>query len=267
MFQTASTGITNLYRKLPYLGGLCKFWFIPIDEVDSIPGIDPYNQFLLDEPVLKEDKLWRGPVPVPDAQLGFTETQKNDAAGVYYEVKIQAQPPGDIPQQRINLDNMAYGQYLVVGKQRAGGMYLLFGSMDSPLDFDNQYTNGPGAAQNASTKIAFTGESIPRALVLPQFLGDASGYIYPNGDPGGPIVSQNETEIIYIIEESTKTINWTTNRRSRFGAFPEVEVYLKGEDNLLYKAAVQPYIDFPPPDFTKMFFEFSGNQNGFISIK
>ncbi len=261
-------GVTNIYRRLPYLGGICKWWYVPIQEVDNIPGINPLNQYLLGEPVLKADKFWRGPVPVPDSQLGFTETQKNDAIGTYYEVKLQAQAPGDAPQARINYDNMAYNRYLVVGKLRAGGFYVLLGSMDSPLDFDNIHSNGPGSNEAASTKIAFSGESMCRALVIAEFNGDESGYIYPDGVTGPSGSSKtNETEIIYITAESSKTITWTPTRMNKFGVFPEVECYLTDEDGALYKAPVQPTINAAPPYFTEMQFDFSGTQTGFISIK
>jgi len=89
-------------------------------------------------------------------------------------------------------------------------------SLESPLDFDNLYINGPGAAENAHTKVAFTGESLCRALVIQNFLGDDSGLVYPGGGPGGaPLPGANETEIIYITAETSKTISWTLTRLNK----------------------------------------------------
>jgi len=268
MLQTAYTGIKNLYKGVPYLGGICKFWYIPIDEVDHIPAINPETQYLFAEPELKADKVWRGPVPVPDAQLGFTETQDSFAGMPFYKQKVAAQSPGDVPQQRVNLENMAYGQYLVVAKLRAGGFYILLGSMDSPMDFDSEFTTGPGANENAKNKLAFTGESNFKALVIPEFQGDESGYVHPcDGGGGGGGATGNETEIISFADVSSFTVSWTPTRQARFGAFPEVEVYLKDDTDTYYKAAVQPYVDNPPPGFTTMYFNFSGDETGFILIK
>lgn len=260
MKQTSYTGITNLGKKIPYIGGLCKIWFIPVEEVGSISVIDPLSQLLTDEIELLEGVTgWRGPIPVPDASLGFTETYKPDGAGGYYEQKVSAISYGDNTTHRVNLDNMAYAKYLVVGKQRAGGMYLLFGSLDSPMDFDQQYNNGPGAGTSVSTKIAFSGESIHKALILPSFNGDTTEI--------PPSSGSNETEVIHFEFENTVDIYWTLTREMRFGSFPEVELYLLGDDSKYYKAAVQPYCDAPPPDFTKLTFEFPANETGFIVIK
>jgi len=271
MQQTAYTGIQNFTSKIPYIGGLCKFWFIPVEEVESIPPINPLNQFLTAEPVLVTGKEWRGPVPIPDRQLGYTETQENAVAGHSFKVKIAGNHYGDVPQSRVNIDNISYGRYLVIAKQRAGGFYLLFGTKDSPLNFDHEYTAGQnGGNDTAFTKIAFTGETIHRALVVPSFLGDASGFIFPGGGSGGggTTPNTNETEIIYITGESSKSFTWTSTRLQRFGLFPEVECWLIDDTGTYYLSAVQPYIDNPPPSlFTTMFYEFPAPVTGFIVLK
>ena len=269
MFQTAYKGITNLTRKIPYIGGFCRFWFIPVEEVETIPPIDPLTQYLTAEPVLVTDKVWRGPVPVPEKTLGFLETQQNGTAGSYFKQSIQGTSPGDYPQHRVNLDNMTYAKFICVGKLRAGGFYLLVGSIDSPLDFDQEFTSGAnGSNDNAGTKLAFTGESICRALVMPSFDGDQSGGVDPGGGGGGT-GGANQTEIIYINNESTKDIAWTPARLAAFGVFPEVECWIldpgTGEYSL---SAFQPFIDAPPPAaFTLLSYDFGGNVTGFIVIK
>lgn len=270
MNQTAYTGISNFYSKLPYIGGLCKFWFIPIQHVESIPAINPVNSYLSAEPVLKAGKTWYGPVPVPDRQLGYTETQQNATAGINFTTKIAGTHFGDAPQSRVTIENISYGKYLVIGKQRAGGFYVLFGTLDSPLNFDHEFTAGQnGSNDTALTKIAFTGSILNRGLVVPSFLGDPSQLIYPGGGSGGGgIIDTNQTEIIYITSESTKQFTWTTDRRNRFGDFPTVECWLLGSDSVYYLSTVQPYIDAPPPSgFTTMFYEFPDNVTGFIVIK
>lgn len=269
MKQTAYTPISNLYSKLPYIGGLCKFWYIPVQHVASIPNINPVNSYLLAEPVLISGKTWYGPVPVPDRSLGYTETQENSTAGHYYKLKIAGNHYGDAPQSRVNIENLTYHKYLVIGKQRAGGFYLLFGTLDSPLNFDNEFTAGQnGANDTAHTKLAFTTSIMHKALVLPSFLGDPSQLIYPGGGSGGGGgVHTNETEIIYITNESSKSFTYTTARRNRFGDFPQVECWLQGPDGVNYLSPTQPYIDAPPPGFTTMFYEFPSNVTGFIVLK
>ena len=177
MNQTAYTGINNLIKGLPMIGGFCKFWYIPLEEVDAIPPIDPANQVLDGTIVLKEGKAWRGPVPVPDKQLGFTENARISKSGVSYEIKVSCQYPGDIPGARVNFDNMAYSKYIIVGKLRATGFYVLIGSLEAGADFSADFDSGSAAGNPALNKIAWTHEQINKALVIATFEGDQSGYI------------------------------------------------------------------------------------------
>lgn len=259
-------GVSNLMAGLPYMGGACKIWFIPREEVISMPPINPANQYLLNEITLVQDKVWRGPVPVPDGQLGIIETQENSRAGSSFKFKVSASYPGDVPQSRVNLDNMIYHEYLLVAKMRSGGFYMLIGDTQRGMDFEQDYDSGTGNGKNAGHKIAFTHEQIYKALVLPSFNGDESGFITP--PPGGTgSVCTNDGEIIYITNESSKQITWTLDRQTRFGDFPSVETWLQDENGIYYKAAVQPYIDAPPPTMTTMDWAFGGNVTGFITIK
>lgn len=166
MQQTSTKGIGNI-SPTPFLGGMCKFWFVPVGEVASIPSINPVTQRLSAQPVLKAGKSWRGPIRVPDGTLGYAETQANDTGGTFFRQKIDATAIGDGADQRINLENMALDQFIVVGKLRATGEFLVFGTIDSPLDFDLDAANNP--TDEAKTKLAFTGESVHRALTLLNF--------------------------------------------------------------------------------------------------
>lgn len=77
----------------------------------------------------------------------------------------------------------------------------------------------------------------------------------------------NNKEIVTIAAEDTKVISWTTERKARFGKFPEVEVYVQDEDGVYYKSPVQPVIiGVPPAPLVSLTFEFSGPVNGFIMI-
>lgn len=266
MRQTAYKGISNFFKGVPYLGGVCKFWFIPIDEVDSIPVINPATQYLAAEPVLKAGCVWRGPVPVPDAQLGITETQEYFNGAPFWKTKLQGEPPGDVPQQRVNAGNLAYGQYLCVAKIRAGGFYLLLGTLESPMDFDQEFSTGNGnGPANAKRKIGFSTECIDQALVIPHFNGEDSGYSFPcDGSTESP---GNLSELVYFDNVDSLSISWTALRQQRYGVFPEVETYIKDDTNAYYKSATQPYVDAPPPGFTVLHFDFGGPSTGFVLIK
>lgn len=264
MQQTATQGIKNLYKKLPFEAGICRFWYIPVNEVASVPALNPQTQYSYDQPILlNSGSVWRGPVAVPTSTLGFTESQERYSDLPFYQQKIVGNSPGNAPQQQVNIENMAYGKYLVVAKLRAGGFYVLIGTPNSPADFDAQFTTGNNA--EAKHAIAFTAESIQKAIVLPSFDGDASGYIYPcDGVPSGVA---NDTEIIVFTSQTSQVINWNTTRLNRFGIFPTVECYVQDSTGLYYKHLDQPYADAPPPSFTNLYYEFSGPTTGFIIIK
>lgn len=85
--------------------------------------------------------------------------------------------------------------------------------------------------------------------------------------PVDHICGPNKTEIIYIEDEANKTVEYTDERRDLFGDFPQVEVWLLDDQDVYYKAAVQPSIDAPPPDFTTMYFDFGSAVTGFIILK
>lgn len=177
MNQTSYNGVTNLIKGLPVIGGFCHFWYIPIEEVDSMPVIDPTNQVLKTDITLKAGKAWRGPVPVPDRQLGLTESKKNAAAGPYYDIKVSCVYPGDLPAARTNFDNMAYHQYMIVGKLRSTGFYVVIGNPDAGAEFSADFDSGSANGNAALTKIEFATEQIHKGLVLPEFNGDQSGFI------------------------------------------------------------------------------------------
>ena len=181
MNQTAYNGVTNFIKGLPVIGGFCKFWFIPVEEVEDMPVINPASQVLKSEVVLKTGKLWRGPVPVPDRQLGFTEIKKDSKSGPYYEIKVSCTYPGDVPATRTNIDNMAYEKFMIVGKLRASGAYLLIGNTEAGMDFSADFDSGSANGNAALNKFEFFTEQINKALVLPSFNGEESGYVNLSG--------------------------------------------------------------------------------------
>jgi len=76
-----------------------------------------------------------------------------------------------------------------------------------------------------------------------------------------------DKKVILFAGVTEKTITWTPEMTARFGAFPEVEVYLARPDADVYdKTAIAPTIDAPPPLFTQMHFAFGGPVSGFIMI-
>lgn len=269
MFQNSYTGIKPLQRNQTYRGGFCKFWYIPVESINVFPRINPSNQQLIGEPSLVPGAAWFGPIEVPRSKLGFTESFKKVKAGPYYETKLEGIHIGDSPESRVNLENMPYHKYLVVGKVRAGGFYNLFGTTDSPCSFTPDYSSGKGPADTALTQFSFSTEHISKAYILPSFGAASQPPIDGGTNNGGNnnVGCMSQKEIIPFVNQATINIPWTPDRLAKFSTFPIVEVWIQ-------EPGQQPYlniggsieVDAPPPQFTELSVKLGGSPSGFIVI-
>jgi hypothetical protein len=268
MFQTSYTGITALHNNQSYQGGFCHFYYVPVEGVGVFPRINPATQQLAGEPALKPGYTWYGPIAVPRNTLGFEETPKRIKAGIYYESKVDGIHPGDSELSRINMGNMAYHKYIVVGKMRAGGFYLLVGTTNSPLEFNPGYKSGNGPGEIAQSAISFKTEHKNKAYILPGFTADSFAPV-DGGTIDIPISGMNTKEIIPFVDQGTIGIPWTPLRANKFGSFPIVEVYTQepGEvPQLVAPGGGQIIVDAPPPAFTEMTVRLPGAPTGFVVI-
>lgn len=239
-----------------------------MEDCNIFPRINSTNQQLIGEPSLKAGKAWFGPIQVPRNRLGYTEIMKRTNAGPYYEIKMEALHIGDSPQSRVNLENMPYHRYLVVGKVRAGGHYHLVGTPDSPCTFNPAYQSGNGAGETAQTLIQFLTEHISKAYILPSFTADtlSPGVISP-GDEEDPLCMVNQKEIISFNEQATINIPWTPTRAAKFGSFPVIDVYIEEDGSPPTRTmAGSIEADQEPPAFTELSVKLGGNPSGFIVI-
>lgn len=266
MIQTSYTGIVPLQRNIHYNGGFCRFWYIAVEDIAVFPRINPENQKLVAEPSLKAGKAWFGPIKVPRDKIGFTEEMKRVKAGPYYEHKVEGVHIGDSPESRVNLENMPYHRYVVVGKLRAGGSYLVIGTIDSPCRFDASFQSGRSAGETALTVLQFTNEHINKAYIMPAFTADTISPGIGGEDPEEEIMA-NQKEIISFEEQATISIPWTPARLQKFGSFPEIEVYIQEDGGVPIKSGGGSIeADQPPPAFTELSVKLGGNPTGFIVI-
>lgn len=268
--MTGYKGITTLSTNLPYYGGFCKWYYIPREYILAWPAIDATTQYLAAEPILKAQRSWFGPVQVPNDQLGFEEPMTRSGAGIYYKQKVSGFYPGDNGPSRINLENMPYHEYVVVGKQRAGGLFLVLGNDQEGMSFDADYKGGTGGKQTAGANFSFTLDSLNKGFILPSFQGINT--IPPvdggaGGSSGPSAAGVNAKEIIEFNGESVLPIGWTDARKNTFGAFPEIQVWMKRDDNTGYDIARVPIsVDKKPPDTTVFTVYLTGPAYGFVVI-
>jgi len=266
MFQTSYTGLKPLHKNIHYFGGWCRFWYIPIEDVLVFPRVNAANQQLVDEPALKEGAAWYGPIEVPDDRLGFTEELKSVKAGDYYDIKIEGLHIGDSPESRVNLRNMKFHRYLVVGQVRAGGFYNLVGTNKSFCKFTPIYKSGNSPADTAQTIFTFTTESRDNAQVLPSFSADTFSPELGGGGNGGSNAMNNK-EAIPFQGVSSVPIVWTPTRLERFGYFPTIQAWLRDENGNLYLShGGEILADAPPPAFTELQFNIGAPSEGVLII-
>lgn len=175
------TGIKRIYapqRAASAIGGLCKWWYVPVQAIASFRRIDPATQQYEQEPQLLPGYQWLGPIKVPDSKLGFTESQEGAKPGPWMKQQVVAYQPGDTPSNRILRQNIMHGEYVVVGKLRSNGMYLVIGTKDSGLSYDHTFKSGSGGNKSDSgTDFALNGESYYNAPVLTSFSQDVQSLV------------------------------------------------------------------------------------------
>ena len=251
-----------------YTGGFCRWWYTPIQNIAFFPEVDPVTQKLKEEPILKEGTTWYGPVSVPDKRLGWQETLKGSKAGLYYETKVDGVMPGIEANAHANLGNMAYQQFIIVGKLRAGGNLVILGNPLSGLDLTHTTYSGQGANEVGGSTISFSGESIYKSLMLPAFTASSQA---PNEDAVyiGIEGSYAMAEIIVFTNQTVVTVLYNSTRRAKYGDMPEIEVWFTiTEDGIekIVKANVEITMDAPPPNQTLFTINLGGVTSGFIRL-
>lgn len=273
MRQTGYLPIAPFSKRLSFNAGFCQWWYTPWQNIAVWPTIDPLTQYLSAEPTLVNGATWLGPIKVPNSLLGFQELPQSDKAGIYYKQSVSGIYPGDSGSSRVNLENMPYNQFAVVGKMRAGGLFLLLGNEEYGLTFSHKYDSDKGAAATSGSDFSFSYESLYKGAVLETFLG-MNVTPPPDGSPGngggpGNGDGANKTRVIYFYNASIMYIPWDVAIQGDLGAFPLIEVWIDdtttGGQRAL--ANVPIYVDAFPPDTTLITVELTGVCSGIIILK
>lgn len=267
MQQTGYKGITSFSKGLNYDAGWREFFYTPIENIAVWPSILPDSQECNAEPQLAAGKSWYGPIKVANQQLGYKEEQQRSGAGIYYRVQVEGIYPGDGRSARVNLENMPHHKYVIIGKQRAGGLYLLLGAPDCGLDFNHSFYTGK-ATVSAGNEFTFSAAILNKPLILPSF-GSGTTTPMPGATPppsGEVGDGSNQTEYIEFSNTNTLTIPWTNARKQIFGIMPTIEVWFN--DSTHWSLANVPIrCDQAPPSTTLFTIDLTGITDGFVVLK
>lgn len=257
---------------MPYIGGICRFWYIPIQDIDVWPTISPATQMLTGEPTLKAGKTWYGPVNVANDELGLSEDQLKTTAGIYYKRTLQGLIQGTDSDSDINLANHAPYQFAVVAELRAGGYFKFFGSEEIGMELDHTSSTGIGSMDVPGSKFSLADECKFKGFILPAFAGiNSTPPPTGGGGPTGGTSSGHAPEIITFTTTDlapTFTFAWTPARLLSFGTFPTIQVWI---DNGSGSYQIQPSTliacDQEPPNTTNFLIDMTGAADGFVVIK
>lgn len=219
---------------VPYVGGFSKWYYQYSENVNGFPGINPRSQYLTGEPVLKAGKSWLGPVTVPKSMVGFIESTARTKAGLYYKTKFQASMPGSDMNVDVNFDNLAHHQVIIAAKARSGGYWKVFGTNKKGFTVDIETDSGMGNRPVFMNKLVLTYESPFKNPVLASFSGDNST---PATLPPGVDVTIYKPDSMEIdlntngaVDGGDTIIDWIPSYVTRFGNFPQIEVWTEVGD-------------------------------------
>ena len=145
------------------LGGLDKFFFIPVDDIDSIGDIINGKAII----TLKAEKVWFA-FYVSKGSLQFSEALKLDGKGEYFDAKLTGFTPQDSHELQAELLLMRSHRFACVYLDN-NGKHKLVGSPDEPLHFSFKLKTGDTPAKRNGFDISFARKTKSMAIFLSNF--------------------------------------------------------------------------------------------------
>lgn len=165
MYSTGYTGVSSFLKPSGYLGGFCKWYYTPVENILTWPSINPVTQKGNAKPVLKNGAFWYTVPRSGYRQSSLDETPKTAAPGHYYEWRFNVQLAGANP---VLLQNAQFRRFIILGIPRfLHNAWLLVGTPQSPLRFEASIDSGRHWTEDALTKSAFIGECRHRSIIIP----------------------------------------------------------------------------------------------------
>jgi hypothetical protein len=141
------------------LGGIDQFWFIAVDQVQSIPD-DDENVILQDIQLVGNAKFSVG--YATQETLQYTENQNRDAQGNFYEQSLSGFYPKDQEGVANLFEGMAAERFIVIFRDN-NGYYKLLGSLANPCKFTATFESGDSANGRNGYSFEFTRTDVAKA--------------------------------------------------------------------------------------------------------
>jgi len=272
MSATPWQGISTLPAALHYEGGMCEWYYTAWENIATWPTVNPTTGELTAEPTLKVGAAWHGPIIVNRRSIGYRETPEPDAAGITFRHQVEGPYYGHSRTARVLLANMLRYRFVVIGKLRAGGCFVLLGGPEYWLEFAYNFNTG-SEQDTGQYNLRFAADCAEPAYVLPSFSGVPS-LPQPNTPPewpgsggGGSDDGSNQTATITFTNQSTVVINYTPAMKLLYGPFPSIEVWIN-ESGTLRLTQLPIMVDAAPPSTSVFTIEIpGGTASGFVILK
>lgn len=159
------------------LGGIDQFWFIAVDQVQSIPD-EESNVIEQDIQLVGDAKFNVG--YATQETLQFTENQNRDAQGNFYEQSLSGFYPKDQENIASLFEGMAAERFIVIFRDN-NGYYKLLGSLANPCKFTATFESGDSANGRNGYSFEFTRTDVEKAPFYRGIINETEKVI--NTDP------------------------------------------------------------------------------------
>jgi len=132
--------------------GLCSIKIFRREDVLSWPAFDPENGVLASAITLKPGKLIYLLESI-DPSRSFSENQKSNGGGYYFEQTIKASLRGSTAAHHLTLGTLFHHEWGMIVKDK-NGVTRLIGNQDTAADIITDYTTGQGA-DSRKTELTF----------------------------------------------------------------------------------------------------------------
>jgi hypothetical protein len=143
------------------VGGIIRFNFIPVQDVDSI--VMPVNNKVLEPLEVKEGKRWYCAYATLGT-IGYTEEQSDTDNGGIFKRKFTAICPQDNDEMTDTLNAMR-NQRFIIDYMDANGLRKLVGTIEEPLFFTSTLNTKTDMRGRNEHVISFYGDASHKAYV------------------------------------------------------------------------------------------------------
>jgi hypothetical protein len=143
------------------LGGLLRFNYIPVKDVESIP--DAIDGKVVEEVVVKEGKRWYAGYAT-QGTIGFSEPTEKNPAGTIFKPLFVGVCPQDNEQNNF-LFHQKRDQQFIIDITDSNGLRRLVGSIAEGLEFSAALSTQTDVAGRNGYNISYSGDTTHRSYI------------------------------------------------------------------------------------------------------